>query len=155
MKPVPSILVGLAIAVGSAAPVHAQPAPTNRAAIEKDLIAKERAALDAFAKVDLKRYFQVTGWEGIIMDPVGAIRATETSNLMATTRIESFSVDDPQVQWLSDDAAVVTYRWTGKATRLGQPLPAQMQMSTVWSNRGGTWVVTLHQESMAPVKPNK
>jgi hypothetical protein len=143
-----SALVGLAVvAVVAPLTAHAQSAPTTQSAIAKDLIAKERAAIDAFAKMDLKRYYQAIGWEGVLADPMGTLRTTEQSNMMAQTRIDNYNLDDFQVVWLGESSAVVTYRWTGKATRFGQPLPPNMIASTVWTRRGDNWVVASHQET--------
>jgi hypothetical protein len=155
MRPVVSALVGLVlVAVAAQGTARAQPPAANRSAVEKDLIARERAAIEAFAKVDPKRYYQAVGWEGILADPLGTLKATEQSNLMAQTRVESYTVDNFQVHWLSDGSAVVTYHWTGKATRLGQPLPNQIYASTVWVKRGDSWVASVHQEALmaAPTK---
>jgi len=45
------------------------------------------------------------------------------------------------------------YRWTGKGTYQGQPLPSPTYASTVWANKGGKWQAVFHQETNAMTPP--
>lgn len=67
---------------------------------------------------------------------------------METTEI---SLADWKVVTVDKDAAVVAYTANVKGTSGGKPMPATpVRASSVWVNRGGTWVGVFHQET--PVK---
>jgi hypothetical protein len=64
------------------------------------------------------------------------------------------------VLWVDDNTAVHYYRWTGKGTYMGQPVPSPVYASSVWTNRGGKWIAVYHQETAAmppppPPKPKR
>lgn len=57
---------------------------------------------------------------------------------------ESFTIDDPQVVGLGDDAAVLVY--TTKANRPGEP-PYAAAITSVYRQRDGDWQLVLHQQT--------
>ena len=64
-------------------------------------------------------------------------------------KLTSWDMVDPKVTWLGADAAIITYKWVGRGTYQGKPIPSPVWSSTVWSKRGDKWLAVFHQESPA------
>lgn len=120
-----------------------------RAAIEKQLIANERAINSAFAKNDVKAFHQYADPQGFGIDMTGIASVAEMDKMMPLLKIASWSIDNERVLWVDANTAVLMYRWTGKGTYGGQPIPSPTWASTVWTNRNGKWTALFHQETMA------
>jgi len=59
---------------------------------------------------------------------------------------DAWQIDDPRVISIDPDAAVLSYRW--RSSRGDQVYEAAM--STVYTRRGGEWLVVLHQQTPEP-----
>jgi hypothetical protein len=150
-KVLAALLVGVAIA---AVTVYAQ--TKDRSAVEKQLIANERAINEAFAKADVAGFNKFIAADGVGIDPMlGVIKASEYGNAMKEAKIQLWNIDKTAVHWASDDVAILTYRWTGKGTFQGQPIPPMTWASTTWVNQKGTWRAVFHQETIGMEPPKK
>ena len=146
MKLVRMLMVGAVMMVGITA-IAAQDATA-----EKALIANERAVNEAVAKGNLagfKQYVAADGWainpsmgRASIADFVKGFDA-----MVKDTKMESWDITDSKVQWVDANTAVHTYKWTGKGTYKGQPIPSPTWASTVWTKKNGKWSAVFHQES--------
>lgn len=143
----------LIVSLASASLSVAQEA--NRAAIEKQIIANERAINDAFAKGDTKTFSSMVAPEGFGIDPGGVMKLADYVKMISQVKIDTWNMDNMQVTWLSPDVALHTYRWTGKGTFAGQPIPSPTYASTIWVNKGGKWLPVFHQETAAGPPPSK
>jgi len=149
-----SIMVALAgMAVASA--VAQTPSASSHAAIEKQVVANERVVNDAVAKGDMKTFHANVASDAVGIDPTGIakINAPDFDKMLLANKIQSWNIDASQFFWISDAAVVHMYRWTGKGTYEGQPIPSPTWASTVWTNRGGKWLAVFHQESTAVPAP--
>jgi hypothetical protein len=130
--------------------------PTDRAAAEKQIIANERAVLDAFAKADAPGFKRHLSPDAFGIDPMmGMVKVADWEKSLKDVKVENWDIDTTQVHWIGDDAAILTYRWTGKGTFQGQPIPSPAWASTVWVHRDGAWRALFHQESVAVPAPAK
>jgi methionine-rich copper-binding protein CopC len=131
------------------------PAAANHAAIEKQIVANERAINDAVAKGDMKAFHANIASDAVGIDGSGIskVNAPEFDKMLQTIKIQTWNIDGSQFYWINDNTVVHMYRWTGKGTYQGQPVPSPVWTSTVWTNRGGKWVATFHQESVAMGPP--
>jgi hypothetical protein len=111
-------LLGVFMATATAA--HAQ---TDKAAIEKQLIANEHTIVNSFAKADLEPM-------------IGKAKVTTTS------------MDPIVVQWIDADTALLYYKWTGSGIVDGQKVPSPVYSSTIWTKKAGKWMAVYHQESI-------
>jgi ketosteroid isomerase-like protein len=141
-----------------AAPAAAQTAGT--AAIDRQLVANERAINDAFAKGDLKAFQALIIKDGMGIDPMmGVVGVSEMEKMIGQVKLTKWNIDMTHVFWLSPDVAMVMYRWTGNGTYQGQPLPSPTWSSTAWVKQAdGRWLAKFHQETNAvpmPVPPAK
>jgi hypothetical protein len=124
--------------------------PANRAEIEKQIMKMEQAINEAFAKNDAATFKKMVAEDGLGVDPTGDITIPEYVKMMAEVKIEpGWKIDNSRVLWINDNTAVHIYRWTGKGTFRGEPMPSPTHSSTVWTNRGGRWVPVFHQETAA------
>ena len=133
------------------------PAASNRTAIEKQIVANERAINDAVAKGDMKTFHANLAPDAIGVDTGGVTRvnAPNFDEMMKAAKIQSWDMDGSQFYWINDSTVVHIYRWTGKGTYQGQPIPSPVWTSTVWTNKGGKWVGVFHQETAAMTPPTQ
>ena len=131
------------------------PGAANRAAIEKQLVANERAINDAFAKGDVKAFHANIAPDAISVDMGGItkVNAPDYDKMMQSVKIQSWNMDMPQSYWVNDNTVVLMYRWTGKGTFQGQPVPSPTWSSTLWTNKGGKWMAAFHQETVGMPAP--
>ena len=131
-------------------------APPNRAAIEKQLVANEKAVNDAFDKHDVKTFHSYLTPDAMSIDGDGGISKVNTpefDKMMADVKTTDYAIDRSQFQWLNDNAVIHMYHWSGHSTYQGKPGPTNVWVSTAWVNRGGKWLAAFHQESPAMAPP--
>jgi hypothetical protein len=147
----------IVVACVAAASVDAAQAPpaSNRASIEKQIVAAERAVNEAVAKGDVKTFHANVASDGIDLEGNGVnkVNAPEFDKMITSAKIESWNIDNSQFYWVSDNAVVHMYRWTGKGTFSGQPVQSPTWASTIWANKGGKWLAVFHQETPAMATP--
>ena len=124
-------------------------------ATEKQLIANERMISEAVNKKDLKMFHAMVDSAGIGVDALGFTRVADMDKMFQQMNITESRIDQERVIWLSPDVAVVAYRWTGKGTYQGMPVPSPTYGSTIYAKqKNGQWLARFHQESMAmPATP--
>src|SRR5262245_7578432 len=146
----------LALTATIAAFPHA-PGAANRAATEKQIVANERANNDAVAKEDMKTFHSIVAADAAGVDTGGITRvnAPDFDKMMQQAKIQSWNMDGSQFYWVDDNTVVHMYRWTGKGTFAGQPIPSPVWTSTVWTNKGGKWTAVFHQETVAMAPPSQ
>jgi uncharacterized protein (TIGR02246 family) len=129
-------------------------AQTNRDAIAKQIEANERAINAALQKGDAAGFQALAANDAISVDPMGVTPIAEFMKMFSQFKISGVTIDQVKVTFLNDTAAVITYRWQGKGSVMGQPVPPVALASTAWANRGGKWVAVFHQETIpAPMPP--
>jgi hypothetical protein len=141
----------LAIAALATAGLAQAPATTNRAAAEKQVLAAERAVNEAVAKGDMKTFHAIIAPDavGVDMGGINKVNVPDFDKMMLQTKLTSWNIDGSQFLWINDAAVVHMYRWTGKGTFQGQPIPSPVWTSTLWTNKGGKWIGVFHQETAA------
>jgi len=135
--------------------VFAQAPAANRSAIEKQILTNERAISDAFAKGDMKAFNGLVASDAVSVDNSGIMKTGDPNfeKMMKDMKLQSWNIDGSQFYWINDNSVVHMYKWTGKGTYQGQPVPSPTWASTVWSNKGGKWIAVFHQESLAMPAP--
>ena len=143
------------VAVVMAAALWAQTPAASHAAIEKQVVTLERAINEAIAKGDMKAFHANVAPDAIGVDPTGInkVNTPDFDKMLLTSKIQSWNLDGSQFYWINDAAVVHMYRWTGKGTFDGQPVPSPTWASTVWMNKSGKWMAVFHQETTAMPAP--
>jgi hypothetical protein len=141
--------------ITTAAAYAQAPGATNRAAIEKQIVANERAINEAVAKGDMKTFHSIVAADAAGVDTAGITRvnAPDFDKMMQSAKIQSWNIDGSQFYWVDDNTVVHMYRWTGKGTFGGQPVPARYGRQPCGPIRAGKWVAVFHQETVAMAAP--
>ncbi len=112
------------------------------------LLAMENKAWEAWKNRDAK-YF-----EGFVADNFVGFergqRLTKAEMIKSLTEkpcdVKSFSLSEPHVTPVSNDAAVITYKGTADASCGGQKLPSPVTAATVFVRSGDAWKAAYHGE---------
>lgn len=128
-------------------------AQTDRAAIAKAIEANERAINVAVQKGDLAGFNALVATDGISVDGMGITPVAEFVKMFKDLKVETFTIDQVKVTFLNDTAAVITYRFAGKGSMMGMPMPSPVWASTAYANRGGKWLAVFHQETIPTPMP--
>jgi len=140
------------LAIGFAVSATAQ--ATNRAAMEKAVLANEMAVNAAFSKGDAATIQKHLLPDGVAVDPMGGTPVSEMLKMLGDIKIlPGWKIESSKFLWLDDNTVVHMYKWTGKGTMMGQPVPSPTWSSTVWVQRGGQWKAGFHQETVAIAPP--
>jgi hypothetical protein len=144
-----------ALGLTLSAAMPALPQAVNRAAVEKQVLANERALNEAYAKADIKPFNEFLAPDAMALEATGPIKVPnpDFEKMMKDSKIQSWNIDQSKFFWVNDNTVIHTYRWTGKATYQGQPAPNTTWSSTVWTNKGGKWQAVFHQETVAMTPP--
>jgi hypothetical protein len=124
-------------------------AQTDPAGATKQIQSMEQALHAAVQKGDQAAFKANIADDAMTMDGNGAMPIAEFLKVFGQFKVTSFAIDQSKVMFVNDTTAIHTYRWTGKGTMMGQPLPSPTMTSTVWVKRGGKWVAVFHQETLA------
>ena len=153
-------VVGTLAIVGTAAGAAGQDAAT-----EKQLLANERAISEAVAKGNLAAFKEHVAPDGWYIDPMAGHASVAEfikgfEQMTKDMKVSSWDLTEPRTHWVDANTAVLAYKWVGKGTYQGQPLPSPVWASTVWAKRGGKWMAVFHQETNPlppppPPKPKK
>ena len=128
-------------------------AAQDRAAIAKAIETNERAINGAIQKGDLAGFKALVAEDGINVDGMGITGVPEFLKMFNQLKLETFAIDQVKVTFLNDSAAVITYRFTGKGSMMGMPMPSPVIASTAYATRGGKWVAVFHQETVPTPMP--
>ena len=125
------LTLSASLATAQTAPKKAPAAPaapvaSDKAAIEKALIANEQKVSDAVAKGDAAAFSSMIAADAWMIDEgMGVAPVSEFVKILkpGVLKVTGMKLDNFKVQWLGSDAAIVTYTWTGSGTFMDQPVP--------------------------------
>lgn len=135
---------------GNASNTNANAAkPAAAAPTKESLMALEKGAWEAWQKRDGK-YF-----EGFLSDKYVAFsadgRMDKAASIKATTatncEVKSFSISDEQMQIVSPDVAILTYKAAQDYTCDGKKGPANVWAGAVYVREGDSWNCALYAET--------
>jgi uncharacterized protein (TIGR02246 family) len=143
----------VAVFVASFVPTNAA-AQAGRDAAAKAIEANERAILTAIQKQDVKGFISATAQDGVVISPGGVMTIADFVKSISQVKLDSFTLDQVKVTFLTDTSALISYRFTGTGTYMGQALP-QEYATSAYVNRGGKWISVFHQETVIVPPPAK
>src|SRR6185436_18369689 len=83
----------------------------NRAAVEKQIVAAERAINEAFAKNDAKGFHANLAPDAIAVDSSGVMKVdAEFDKMLQAVKTQSWNLDMSQFYWVNDTTVVHIYR---------------------------------------------
>ncbi|HET8668803.1 MAG TPA: nuclear transport factor 2 family protein [Terriglobales bacterium] len=130
----------------AALPAFAQTGSKSQSATDQQLIAKEKALWEAWKNKDAKPFEQETATNVPGVSPTGLVTTQQMTQEIQQCNVTSYSVEEPRVDWVGKDVAVVTYKANQDATCKGKKVPATVWAQSVWAQKDGKWVAVSHQE---------
>jgi Domain of unknown function (DUF4440) len=129
---------------------------SDRTAVQKQVVAHEKAIIDAIVKNDPKTFHSYVLPDSFAMSGEGVVKAAEFDKMMsqmqADCKFTKWSLTDSTFYWVNDNTVIHMYKVTGDATCKGQPVPPTWN-SSVWTNKGGKWLGAFHHESAVVTPP--
>ena len=146
MKTVLAIATAVLLALSAPA---AQDKPASQAtdAIDKMLIANERALYEAVAGGNKASFLSLAASEGVWTTSHGFVPMNLLADALETFKLGKWDIVNPRVTRAGEDAAVVLYTWRGTGTYGDEPLASTTLAVTVWTRRNGKWLALHHQET--------
>jgi hypothetical protein len=103
--------------------------------LDKGLIGNEKKINEAIAKGDKAAFAALVSPSSISADANGFVKGSDMLAMFEQAKITSWAMSDEKVTWIDPNNAIVTYKWTGAGTFMGQPLPGTTYSSTVWTKK--------------------
>lgn len=136
--------------VQTKAPAQSKDAASDKSASDKAIVANENKINEAVAKGDAGAFKALVASDAWSMDGGGMMSVADfLKNLKQFKLDPGWKITDTKVLWIASNTAVLTYKWTGKGTYMGQPIPPVTFASTVWHKSGDKWMAMFHQETPA------
>jgi ketosteroid isomerase-like protein len=122
---------------------------TAAQALRDEIVAQERAGLDALKTGDLRAFADSTAEEAIFVDAQGPAGKAEVMKNVAGFRLGGYTMSDIRFVPLSADSGLLVYRLAETGTSHGKDFTAKVNVSVLWLKRGGKWLCLFTQETGA------
>ncbi len=143
------LFVGLSYAQpqkpGESAPAAASPSD----ALREQIVAQERAGLDALKTGDLKLFDASTAEDAIFVDAHGPATKAEIMSHTADFRLRDYTMADVRFIPLSADSGLIVYTLSESGTSHGKDFSARVHVSSLWRKREDKWLCEFSQETGA------
>jgi len=144
------VIVLSAAVVSPLAAQGAKSAASDKTASEKTIVTNEQKINDSVAKGDLNAFKALVHKDAWSVDSGGVMSVGEFEKTFKQIKIDpGWKITDSKIIWIASNTAVHIYKWTGKGTYMGQPVPPVTFSSTIWHKDGDKWFAMFHQESAA------
>ena len=120
---------------------------------EADMIAKEKAAWDAFKRKDADAFKKLLAPEYVEITPNGPGDTAATLAAMKDVEISDLAFADWKMTQIDKDLVLLTYTTTQKGTYKGQAFDGTNRHGAAWTNRNGEWLAIYFQETPVPKVP--
>lgn len=120
---------------------------------EADMIAKEKAAWDAFMRKDADAFKKALAPEYVEITPNGPGDTAATLTAMKDVEISDLTFADWKMTQIDKDLVLLTYTTTQKGTYKGQAFDGTNRHGAAWINRNGEWLAIYFQETPVPKVP--
>jgi hypothetical protein len=121
---------------------------------EADAIAKEKAAWDAIKRQDLAAFGDMLASDYVEVAGDGVYNKTDIITSLKDFKISDVTYSDWKALPIDEDAVILKYNVTVKATNKGQAVPpGPYHSASAWVNRDGKWLAVYYQETLAKTSP--
>jgi hypothetical protein len=118
---------------------------------EADMIAKEKAAWDTLKKKDYDAFGNLLASDYIEVTDTGVFDKAAIMADIKNFNLTDATFSDWKMLAIDNDAVILTYQTTLKATDKGTDVPpGPYRSAAVWANRDGKWLAFYYQQT--PVK---
>jgi len=146
-------LILLMLALGYAQPhKQGEPAPASGStaeALREQIVAQERAGLDALKTGDLTAFGASTAEDAIFVDAHGPATKAEVMEHTTEFRLHDYTMADIKFIPLSVDSGLIIYTLTESGTSHGKDFTARVHVSSLWLKRDRKWLCEFSQETGA------
>jgi hypothetical protein len=126
---------------------EAQPPRAAPAALEQQIVAHEREGLEALKTGDLERFGNLTADDAVIVDARGPASKPQVLENVAGFKLAEYAMEDVKFLPIAPSTGLISYRITEKGVSHGKEFSAQAYVSSLWTERAGTWVCLFSQET--------
>ena len=128
----------------------AKPKPAmSKKAIERKLIASEKALWEAFKNKDAKPFEKSLASDALQLDQSGVVTKADVLKSIGGCDVKDYALSDFKTLSLPGGATLLIYKAVVHGTCGGQAIPETTYASSIWVDRGGKWQALFHQESTA------
>jgi len=121
----------------------------NPGSMEQQIVAKERAGLDALKAGDLETFGNLTADDAVLIDARGPANKAQVLKNVAGFKLLDYSMENVKFMPISAKAGLITYKINEKGNSHGKEFAAQAYVSSIWTKRRKIWVCTFTQETAA------
>jgi ketosteroid isomerase-like protein len=116
-------------------------------ALRDEIVAQERAGLDALKTGDLTAFANSTADDAIFVDAAGPASKEQVMKNVAGFRLGEYSMSDLRFVALSADSGMIVYRIAESGMSHGKEFAAKAIVSSLWVKRAGKWMCEFSQET--------
>ncbi|MFZ0749228.1 MAG: nuclear transport factor 2 family protein [Pyrinomonadaceae bacterium] len=121
---------------------------------EADIIAKEKAAWDAFKRKDADAFKKLLASDYLGISGSGVTDVTATVAAMNDVALSDLTFADWKMTQIDKDLVLLTYTTTQKGTYKGEAFPeGPYRHAAAWINRNGEWLGIYFQETAVSKVP--
>jgi uncharacterized protein (TIGR02246 family) len=119
--------------------------------VEAQIVALEKSAFEAWKNKDRKFFEEHMSEDGQYLDlnGVGGKAQYVKAIIDNDCKVTKYSLDNTKVTMLSNDVALLNYRYTHDVVCGGNPEASPLWATTMYVKRGGKWLIAFHQEIAA------
>jgi hypothetical protein len=110
------------------------------------LIDNSRSTWEAYKSRNVAAMKALTANEYAANTQAGPSTLQQDIDTIGKLTIESFTIDEPKVTWVTKDVAILRYKCDLKGSFDGKPFKP-VYATEVWVNRGGKWQIISYQET--------
>ena len=120
---------------------------TRANSLEQQIVAKERAGLDALKIGNLEIFGNLTADDAVLVDAHGPASKAQVLKNVAGFRLTDYAMEDVRFVPLAAKTGLIAYKISEKGVSHGKEFAAQAYVSSIWTERGGNWVCLFSQET--------
>ena len=113
---------------------------------DQTLIDNSRSVWEAYKGRNTAAMKALTAPEYVAHTQAGPSSLQQDVDTIEKLTIESFSIDDPKVTWVTKDVAILTYKCDLKGSYDAKQFKP-VYATEVWVNRGGKWQIISYTET--------
>jgi hypothetical protein len=121
----------------------------DKISMEDQIVAKEREGLDALKAGHPEEFGKLTADDAVFVDTAGAASKAQVMQNVGGFKLTDYSMENVKFLRLSNKSGLITYKITETGNSHGKDFTAHSYISSIWEERGGTWLCLFSQETGA------
>jgi ketosteroid isomerase-like protein len=142
-----------AVSAAITKPFRSSTAAPSDASLQDQVVAAERAGLDALKKGDVATFANLTADEAVLVDDHGPATKAQVVKNVSNFTLTDYTMDDIHFVPIAPNTGLISYKLTEKGNSHGHEFTAQVYISSVWTNRANNWLCLFSQETAVRKPP--